>query len=369
MNGLLGLATSLGLWLLPRRRLESWAEALLLQQFLVGGSRVQFFKSGRSALSAVFEALAREQRGLQVLVPDYICNVVTRSVNGAGLEAVSYRTTEGFEVDLEDLLEKLAKPSVAAVVLASLFGSQNTSQTIVDRIRKAREDVLLVLDDCQNLLLNHAIIPDARTVVVFSFNMKTIAGAMGGGVCLREKGLDLQRPEAHWLRDFRLECAVAMVFLRQVCLRVWRGIRGLLGRQVYDPPGLEYSQATGRIHYDMVPQRIARLSLVRAIIGMRAAAETESMRKRNFEELRSFLQRTGAGEIVPTPCPASAPFVPVRLIKPAFLTQVPWKGPYALEGDPLRTLRPELLCFRNDGLDHFSKLVRGFCSQVGDRLD
>jgi len=281
--------------------------------------------------------------------------VVPRAVSSAGLETVSYRTTDGFEADLQDVRQKLGEPSIAGIVLASLFGSQNTSQTMVDFVRRVRGDILLVLDDCQNLILNRAIIPDARTVVVFSFNMKTIAGAMGGGVCL--KGLDLQSPEVRRLRDLRLECAVAMVFIRQVFLRLGRSIRRLFGRGAYGPPTLEYSYATGRIQYDMVPQRIAKLSLVRAIIRMRAAAQTESMRKQNFEHLRAFLQRTGTGELVPTVRPAFAPFVPVRVAKPELLTRAPWKGPYALEGFPHRTLRPGLLCFRNDGLDCFSKLV------------
>jgi len=350
--------TTLLYLLQSRRRLSHRARQLLLQSFFPRARHVIFFKSGRSALSAVFEALAREQRGVQVLVPDYICNVVPRAVSRAGLEAVSYRTTEGFEIDLDDLLEKVAKPSVAAVVLASLFGAQNTSQTVVDRIRRARNDVLLVLDDCQNLLLNRAVVPDARTVVVFSFNMKTITGSMGGGVCLGDNGFDLQPPEMNQLRDFRLECAIGMLFLKQVCLRAWRSIGKRLGRRVYKPPCLEYSHATGRIHYDMVPQRIAKLSLARAITRMRTAAETESLRKRNFEALSGFLQQTGAGEVVSTHCTASAPFVPVRLVKPALLTLMPWKGPYGLEGSPHKTLRPELLYFKNDGLDQFSTLVR-----------
>lgn len=358
MSMLLDLVASFAMSVLPRRRLESQAEGLLLQRFLIGGRRVLFFKSGRSALSAIFETLAQAEPKRRVLVPDYICNVVPRAISRAGLAVVTYRTSDRFEVDLDDLGTKLRDASVGAVVLASLFGSDNTGPAIIQRVRAIRPDLLVVLDECQTLLLGRAIVQDARTAVVFSFNMKTIAGAMGGGVCLGAHGPDLKRPGPDWRRDFRLECAVAMVFLRQVCLRLSLCIRRALGRQVYAPPALEYSLAVGRIHYDMAPQQIARLSLVRAIVRMRAAADTEATRRRNFEELRSFLRRTGAGEIVPTVCPASAPFVPVRLFKPAFLTQAPWKGPYALEGVPDRTLRPDVLCFKNDGLDRFASLVR-----------
>ncbi len=330
---------------------------MLLEKFFGTAGEVTFYKSGRSALSAVFEALALEQAGSQVLVPDYICNVVPRAISRAGLHPVPYHTTKAFEPDMTDLLGKLADPSVTAVLLASVFGSQNTSQPVIDRIRQARAQILVVLDDCQNLVLNRSVPLDVRTVFVFSFNQKTLAGAMGGGILWLANGLDLHRPKPEWARDFRLECAVALVFFRQACLRTRTWLRRFLGTQCYPPPTLEYSSAAGRIHYDMSPQRIARVSLVRALVRMKAAAQTESQRKRNYEALRAFLQQTGAGELIPTAVADSTPLVPVRLLRPEFSTRLPWKGPYALDRDPYKTLQPNLVCFKNDGLDSFSDLV------------
>jgi hypothetical protein len=259
---------------------------------------------------------------------------------------LTYRTDEKFEVDLEDLKRKLEELTIAGVVLASLFGADNTCPSMLQQIREVRPDILVVLDDCQNLLLNRTVTPDARSVVVFSFNMKTIAGAMGGGVCLPKEGPNLQYQEHNWLMALRLECAVAMVILRQNWLRTCSFVKRLLGFCIYDPPGLEYSYAEGRIHYDMTPQSIARFSLVRAIVEMWAADHAESIRTRKLKELRGFLERTGAGEIVLTSRPESAPFVPVRLIDSTFLTRLPWKGPYALEGHPRESLRSELVCFK-----------------------
>jgi hypothetical protein len=169
--------------MLPRRHLQQIVRHVLLKRFFPHFDDLLLCKSGRTALSAIFEALARERPGSQVLVPDYICNVVPRAVSRAGLEPLAYRTSQHFEPDLDDFLEKLASPRVGGVLLASLFGAQNTSPEILQRVRAVRADILIVLDECQNLILNNPTRPDSRAVAVFSFNCKTIAGAMGGGVC------------------------------------------------------------------------------------------------------------------------------------------------------------------------------------------
>jgi hypothetical protein len=148
-----------------------------------------------------------------------------------------------------------------------------------------------------------------------------------------------------------------LVFLRQMFVRLRRRAARAFSRGIYPPPDLEYSHAIGRVQYDMLPQPIAKVSLVRALIRLRHAAQTESVRKQNLEQLDAFLKRTGAGEILPTPYAASAPFVPVNVLNPGCLAWLPWKGPYGMEGFPEKTLRPELLCFKNDGLDSFNTLV------------
>lgn len=334
-----------------RRSLEQLAERWLLGSFFIRAQRTEFYKSGRSALVAVFDALAKVSPNGDVLVPDYVCNVVPRAVAVAGLRPVEYQTNEAYGVDWNDLEPRLQHPGVVAVVLASLFGAQNTSQEVVARIRRVRKDVLIVLDDCQNMVLANPIELDERTVVVFSFNMKTIAGAMGGGVCLGGGALAVRAPKCQWLRDTRLEIAVALVLAKQLTGRVGARLRRLFGQPVNCPPKLEYSYAAGRVHYDMRIQRIAHVSLIRAITGMRRAAATEATRKRNFEALRAYLGAAGAGEVLPTTYPERAPFVPIKVRDLALLRHLPLKGPYALEGHPNQSSRPEAVCVVNQGLE------------------
>lgn len=333
-----------------RSWLETEVSRAILGGFCLGPSELRLFKSGRSALSAICEALSRELPGCKVLVPDYICNVVPRAVTRAGLKAGTYRTTERFELDERDLEAKLADATVGAVVLASLFGADNTSAARVEWIRQVRPDVFIVLDDCQNLVLNRPVPADPRTVVVFSFNGKTIQGAMGGGVVFDGAALNLQAPPRDRRRELRLEVAVWMVFLKQ-CWERWAGrLQQLRGCRQWKAPSVEYSHAVGRIHYDMEVQRIAKLSLVRALLELRRAPLTEARRKEQFAALRGFLDRTGAGELVETAYPERAPFVPVKLRDSSLLTRLPWKGPYAVEGDPTRSARPGLVCFKNEGM-------------------
>lgn len=351
LKGFLDLLVAPVLLVWPRRGLEQQTTDLLLRRFCSGGRNVLFFKSGRSALSAVCEGLSRTLPGCQVLVPDYICNVVPRAVTRAGLKASTYATNERFEPDEDGLQARLTDPTVGAVVLASLFGADNTSAARVEWIRRVRPDVFIVLDDCQNLVLNRPVPADPRTVVVFSFNGKTIHGAMGGGVVFDGTTLGLEPPARDWRRDLRLEIAVCMVVLKQCWERGAGRLQRLRGCRRWKPPSLEYSHAAGRIHYDMDVQRIAKVSLVRALLELRRAPRTEACRKDQFAALRAFLERTGAGDLIPTECPERAPFVPVKLRDASLLTRLPWKGPYAVEGDPTRSLRPDVVCFKNVGVE------------------
>lgn len=346
--------------LLPRRQLEQDVADVLLTHFCRGASRVAFFKSGRSALSAVFRALAGRAGVSKVLVPDYICNVVPRAVTLAGLRAVVYKTNDSFEPVLADLDAKLRVPEIGAVVLASLFGADNTGHDLITHIRFRRPSIYIVLDDCQNLVLNRHVSVDKRTVIIFSFNGKTVRGAMGGGIAYCGRNSDMTVRSGKWRRDLILELAVCMVFAKQCAEALTRKFGRARRTQECKPPRLEYSHAVGRIHYDMDVQRIAKLSLVRGLIELRRAPYREARRKHDYARFCAFLAHTGVAELVPTASPDRAPFVPVRARDISRLTRLPLKGAYAMEGQPSCSGRPDVICFRNDGTgDCFFDSIRG----------
>jgi len=343
-----GVALSLGMMLFPKRLWERLARKMLLRNFYPACSDVVFFKSGRSALSAALARIADLGGGSTVLVPDYVCNVVHRAVTRAGLRPEVYRTDDEFSADNADIESRLRRGDVAAVVLVSLFGVQNGRQSIIDRIRRAEDDAFIVLDECQNAITGLDITPDHRTLIVVSFNMKNILGVMGGAACFGENTLGLESPPRSPLRDLYLECCTLLLMLKQLWSRVARFACGLVGRRGFPDPTIEHSTCT-RLHYDMAVQRIARISLVRAILGMATVARTEAARRWNHARFRDFVARSGACQIVPTGLAHVSPFVPLRSIDRRLIRGLPLKGPYATEEDPSVSLRPDLLVFENEG--------------------
>jgi hypothetical protein len=336
------------LW--PRRRLELTARQLLLREFLVGYEQVVFYKSGRSALRAVFRSLAGVTPNRIVLVPDYICNVVPRAGLLEGFQPVPYRTDDLCALEFDDLESHLRSPGVAAVVLASLFGAQNTSNGIVQRVRAISADVVIVLDECQNLGPDMPASQDARALVVFSFNRKTIPGAMGGGIAMHDNFLGLKPPAAE-RRDLKLEALIWLVVMNQGRERLAHAVNRWRGVPPYPLPHLEYTSGAERMHYDFEIQRIARMSLCRATDEMRRAACTQARRARNLARVQAFLADTGAGELRAGDSAKPPPFVPLRLRDSRLLGHLPLKGPYAEDGSPDLTRRPDLLCLRNEGTE------------------
>jgi len=341
------VAWSFRMFLLPRRGLEQTARQIILSRFLTGCDEAVFFKSGRSALRAVFRSLAGLTPHMAVLMPDYICNVVPRAARLEGFECIGYRTDDCCAVDKDDLRHRLQSQPVAAVVLASLFGASNTTPALVEAIRSVSPQTVIVLDECQNLVPDNNVRPDPRTLIVFSFNRKTIPGAMGGGVAFCRNFLNLHSPKAQ-ARDMVLEFYVWLVVMNQVREHTRAMLRRLHGRPPYPPPHIEYTPERGRMHYDLEIQRIARLSLCRAVDGMLRFSQLQRARQSNFIRLQQYLVRSGAGSLLRVESPQNCPFVPIKLKELRLVGEISLKGPYGLEGNPYETLRPSLLCYRNE---------------------
>jgi hypothetical protein len=308
-----------------------------------------FYKSGRSAVAAVFESLARNHPGAAVLVPDYICNVIYRAAAGHNIRLLSYRTDKYFHADLEDIEQKMRADRVVALLLASVFGCQNRGADVIERIRAADRRLLLIVDDCQNLVREMPFHPDERTVVVFSFNRKHVPGTMGGGLCMAANLLNLQAPQRVFFKDLALEVVVLLALFRQVWNALRRYGRALFGRVgSFALPELEFSDGR-RLLYDTGIQRISRISLVRGIFGLRALATIATQRRENFGRLRKFLEDNEWGTVVGTENAGISPLVAIEGLHSGLIGRLPLKGPYARDEKQSETLRPGILSYRNDG--------------------
>jgi hypothetical protein len=308
------------------------------------------FKSGRSAVAAVFRAMARRHPGAAVLVPDYICNVIHRAAVPYDVRLVTYRTDARFQVDLDDLEAKIRAESAKGVLLASLFGSQGRSRSVIDRIRVIDRELVLIVDDCLNLVTGMPFDPDDRTVVVFSFNMKHVPGVMGGGVCSKADPLEIEPPARDFRSDFLQEMHVLLALLLQVRDALTRAVLGLAGRpRWFGPPEIGFSDCARRL-YDTQVQRIARLSLIRGIVGLAGLGRREARRRENFARFRDAIEGNQWGRVVATENAAASPMVAVEGLHPGLRSRLHLKGSYALDHDPGTSLRPGIVLFFNDGL-------------------
>jgi len=345
------LLVSCGLMVFPRSFLERRVRAMLLEGCFRGCTKVSFYKSGRSALRAVFARIAQQEGESGVLLPDYVCNLISRAAVDAGLSVSTYRTDEAFQPDIEELERRLRELRPAAVVLASLFGSQAHREETVKRIRAISTQVIVIADECQNVTTEGTPDPDERTVVVFSFNGKNVPGVMGGGMCWRSDQLSIAPAPKRFWSDLRLELHVAWLVLRQIGDRIRRSLRALCGRAhgTRTWPPREHSECR-RLHFDTEVQPIAKLSLIRAWFGLARLGRLEARRRRNYRRFREALQEGGRGRLITTERGDVAPFIPFTCADAELPGQMPLKGAYAIDGDPDRSLRPKLLLLRNDGL-------------------
>lgn len=108
----------------------------------------KYYASGRTCLYVILENIAGYSgKDGGVLVPDYICASVTRTIIDAGYGFRFYRIGRNLYPDMESLYDGLQKQKI--VLLVNYFGMIDLEDTI-SSIRKISEDVIIIVDDVQN---------------------------------------------------------------------------------------------------------------------------------------------------------------------------------------------------------------------------
>lgn len=311
---------------------------------------VRFFRSGRSALAGLMRALAGKHPGGTVLVPAYICNVVPDAVRAVGLVAEPVPAGETLLPDLEVVGHRIADPNVVGVVFASVFGAAGCTRAALEGIRASRPDLLVVLDECQNLVCPSPAEIDGRSAMILSFNQKNVLGAMGGAVLMWGNEVSVHVDPGSWRHRLEDELRMWAVHAGQM----WRTLRDLVrvlrgALRASTPPRLEYSRCRG--HYGLEPRPIRRISLARALLGVRRLAEVEQARRRNAQEVLLALSQAGV-RAVPTTERERSPFIPFLVTgsRPPVLPGMQIKGPYACDASATASIRPDLYCVVNDGV-------------------
>lgn len=108
----------------------------------------RFYASGRTALYAILNAVADAQGEYGgVLVPDYICVSVTRTIRDAGHDFSFYQIGHDFSPVMESLRAGLQKEKI--VLLVNYFGLVDLEKA-VSSIREESGGAVVIIDDVQN---------------------------------------------------------------------------------------------------------------------------------------------------------------------------------------------------------------------------
>lgn len=332
--------------LLSRRYLINSISKILLGRVFLQWRHTVYFKSGRAALCGLMAGLKRANPEHKIVfIPDYICNVVYQAAENAGFTVRSYTTDNHFSPVWEELLDSIKGQTYPVVLLASMFGTVNATQSRIRSIRHTNPSAFIIADECQHLVSNSPVGFDANMAIVFSFNKKTIYGLMGGGVCVNPNLTPLVCPlKSGVMERLEINARLSLHLFKELLIytRIW------LNKPIfYQNDTLTYEYSHGmNILYDTRPKEIAKISLVRAWLELRKMHTTEKLRKNNLHTIMQIMpgallnQRLARLE--------DAAYVPVRIntANEFIFRQVFLKRPYAIHKNPDRAIK-NVFCIVN----------------------
>jgi hypothetical protein len=266
--------------------------------------------SGRSSFFSFFEGLDSNREKTKILIPDYVCNVVERSIRQAGFSTlIPYKINDNLLPDETDLARAIECHKPDIVVFAPIFGSYGESY--YNLMKKTSEcGAILILDFAQDLEIT---IPSFVSVAITSFNRKSINGFFGGvliinkmqisNYSLKLKGMSFS-DEALFFKLFFLQ---GLDFLKS-SFRKNEHITG--NTQKFD-----YSFCK-EDPYTISDKEISFISLIVAFFEMRKVRLYRQIREKNYRVISKWLGMQKGVFIVETDHVAYSPYIPIRVEKP-----------------------------------------------------
>ncbi|TXH62397.1 MAG: hypothetical protein E6Q84_01380 [Thiothrix sp.] len=323
--------------LLPYRVVVSlFNKALNIQNFLIP---TRFYFSGRVALYRM--ALACKKDNTIALLPDYICNVVPKAFQEAGINISSYPTDLYFEPSIQ-AIQQLAKdqPSVL-LCLAPIMGAEGGiawACSLEGKRWRSQNNITLFIDLSQGISRLKQLSPtdlDQQFVLMASFNNKAFPSVMGAIVMS-----DIDDPLFITATN-----AEQLAIVRQLIKRVIQPILSMRrkSKDVYSleqnqPSAFEYSYCQ-QFPYTFAHSGASKLQLAIATAGVWFSRYYRWCKQRYVQQ----------GLITPQPTPfyLSAPYI---LAEPT-TAQLKKKAPYACHQQPNCSERPHTPSYHFKGFD------------------
>ncbi len=304
------------------------------------GVKPIFFFSGRVALYQLSLAV-RETGKHRVLLPEYVCNVVYEAFHKAGYEILLFKLSSELEPDqheLENLIETYQGQCV--LCLAPIMGAEGglswaTSEKICYIRRKY--SVTLFLDLCQSFtqvdLYKTKDLNDFA--VICSCNDKSFGGLMGSAVWTDLNNVSYRQANV----DERLLLIRLLIFkFLGLLLKIFRRLLSQSTRGSTMLEGFEYSYCQ-KFPYDFCHSGASKMQIAIGAAGILFLPIYLRRKIRDLERLGDHL--------IKTPYYISAPYVLARDQFNSLSRKI--KKPYALHGNPQKSLRPHAKAFHFKG--------------------
>jgi hypothetical protein len=326
------------LHLIPADILDSWLRKKLRRGTLKFSP--QF--SGRVSLYVLAKQLRSTSIKPFALLPNYICNVVSKSFKLAGWEIKTYNTNELLEPDFDELSNSLATKDIGVFLGANVFGSSGLLDLLADhhKVEQLRGNkVHVVLDMAQDISLIDKIPLNLADFVhaVVSFNDKSFPGAMGGGILSAESFNDYQ-PQLNVKQVVRLYAHLG--------LKIMSFFRGKFVPRDVPMENFDYSFCE-TFPYQIHALAISKLQIILAIIGIYFLPLYQK-RKQSFLShnihMPTKFSDTAAYLLLKKPDSDSTKINDTRRKR---------KAPYSIDGTQDKGLRPDDLIVHNKGFFDF----------------
>jgi hypothetical protein len=324
--------------------------------------------SGRSALYDFLiyvKNMEENKKRCEVLIPNYICNVVDKAVIRSHFIPIRYETDEFFRPIVKDVVAKISDKTLA-VIFAPIFGSyDDTFIQTADLVKKRSAKVFIVFDNAQCIDLKP---PPNTDAVILSFNNKDVWGVMGGALLLKRKRFSSKfspenlsfYEELHYLFEF---------FKRTYKILLKNSSSQLLKLNTFH---FEYSTCS-RFPYTLNKKAISKISLTFALYGLNELRNYRERRIKNYEAFKKWCKNYKNVRIIETKNVSTSPFIPIIVnenVQETLSTfsnfHVQVKMPYAVDGNPKASFKENVLAIPNNPKFDYSKIFSSSAPMVKD---
>lgn len=323
--------------LLPYRVVVSlFNKALNIQNFLIP---TRFYFSGRVALYRM--ALACKKDNTIALLPDYICNVVPKAFQEAGINISNYPTDLYFEPSIQ-AIQQIAKGRTSVLVcLAPIMGAEGGLAWAFSPEGKRwriQNNVTLFIDLSQGISRLKPLNPTElgqQLVLMASFNNKAFPSVMGAVVIS-----DIDDP-----LFVAATSSEQLAIVKQLIRRILQPIFSM-GNKPADPYSIEQDHpSTFEYSYcQQFPYTFAHRGATKLQVAVATAGLWFS---RYYQWCKQRYVQQGLITPQPTPFYRSAPYI---LAEPT-TAQLKKKAPYASHEQPNDSERPHTPSYHFKGFD------------------